>query len=357
MIQSEKLLLPSTCTLTVFTTPSSATCQLYYNDSWHTEKSCTVPIGTTVQYQVSYSGYTTQSGSWTITEDTVKYVTLSQVKYTLTIQLKDSNGSAVTGSITLNGTTYSNVSSKSISVTNGTTVNYTIGALGNYPEKSGSTTVTSTKTLTAKQTTTTATGNYELTNCSKVGNITLSASSSYLYASGFTKSSFILLSLDPSTLADYSWTINLRFKMSTLSGAQSLMGGYMPSTDCAAVVPHLSGSTLTVYYGTHTAANRGTITSGTISTNTWYTLTITRSNATYTCSGAISGSHTGSATNKTSWGSRHLHIGGRASSDTAGTNPSTYATFDLAKCSIKSDSITYNFAKKSSTTSYSWTIT
>lgn len=149
MIQSEKLLLPSTCTLTVSTTPSSATCQLYYNGSWHTEKSCTVPIGTTVQYQVSYSGYTTQSGSWTITSDVTKYVTLSQVQYTLTINTQNTSGTALTSTITLNGTSYSNVSTKSISVTNGTTVNYSISH-STYGTKTGSIVVTSNKTLTFK---------------------------------------------------------------------------------------------------------------------------------------------------------------------------------------------------------------
>ena len=53
-------------TLTVSTNPASATVQLYYDGSWHTETSATVDEGTIIQYNVYQSTYGTTTGSITM---------------------------------------------------------------------------------------------------------------------------------------------------------------------------------------------------------------------------------------------------------------------------------------------------
>ena len=74
------------CTLTVVTTPSNATCVLTYEGISYNTKSITVPSGTVVNYTINYnSDYNTSSGSWTITEDTTKMVTLEHKSTTLSL--------------------------------------------------------------------------------------------------------------------------------------------------------------------------------------------------------------------------------------------------------------------------------
>ena len=69
---------PKECNLTVVTSPSNATCVLTYDGTNYTTKTLTVLEGSTVSYNCSYtSDYTTASGSWLITEDTTKNVTVS----------------------------------------------------------------------------------------------------------------------------------------------------------------------------------------------------------------------------------------------------------------------------------------
>lgn len=104
----------STYTLTVSTSPSSATCTLTYNGTSYTQKTLSgLPYGATVSYSVSYSGYNSQSGSWTITGDTTKSISLSQETYWYEIRVKDHNGNSIntncTITITNNSTGYSTV--------------------------------------------------------------------------------------------------------------------------------------------------------------------------------------------------------------------------------------------------------
>ena len=97
MIHSEKLLQATNYTLTVTTNPSSATCQLYYDGQWHTEKSCTVPAGTSVSYSLYSSSYpSATSGTGTVTMD--KNKTLSATVSSSSSSSKTFNTSYYTNS-------------------------------------------------------------------------------------------------------------------------------------------------------------------------------------------------------------------------------------------------------------------
>lgn len=144
-IRSKTLLLANKkYTLNVSTTPSNAICTLTYKGNTYTAKSVSVPKGTVVSYSVSYSGYITQTGSWTITSDENKYITLSPAQYTLTIITNPDSASCT---LTYGGNSYS---AKTATVTNGTTIDYSVSSNGtpNYGTQTGSITMDSNKTLT-----------------------------------------------------------------------------------------------------------------------------------------------------------------------------------------------------------------
>ena len=69
MIQSKKLLMNDNVTLTVVTTPATATCTLTYNSVQYSTKTLTVPKGSTISYSVYYSTYGTTTGSITMDKD------------------------------------------------------------------------------------------------------------------------------------------------------------------------------------------------------------------------------------------------------------------------------------------------
>lgn len=64
-------------TFTISPTPSSASVSLTASGYSQSGKSITVPSGTKVSWSVSKSGYTSQSGTQTVTSNYTKYVTLS----------------------------------------------------------------------------------------------------------------------------------------------------------------------------------------------------------------------------------------------------------------------------------------
>ena len=71
---------PDTYTFTITPTPSDATVTLTVDGTTYTQSSITVVSGKTVSWSVSKSGYTTQTGSSTITEDTTEIITLEELQ-------------------------------------------------------------------------------------------------------------------------------------------------------------------------------------------------------------------------------------------------------------------------------------
>lgn len=192
MIESKKLL-KNSYVVTVSTTPSNATCTLTYEGVNYTQKSLTVTEGSTISYSVSYSGYVTQTGSWTITEDVIKYITLSPVQYTLTVS---TNPSAATCTLTYNGSSYT---AKSATVNSGTTISYSIYH-STYGTKTGTITMNSNKTITATGTyTSTPTTTYSDTSWTRpnlTSNGTLGGSSFAVNASGYYSSYYVWKAVD-----------------------------------------------------------------------------------------------------------------------------------------------------------------
>lgn len=135
------------CTLTVITNPSNATCVLTYNGQSYTTKTLEVPIGAVVSYSISYTGYNTQTGSWTINNNVTKTITLVQTTYTLTVV---TTPSAATCTITYDGVAHSG---KTATVLAGTVISYSI-THATYGTTTGSFTMNKDRTLTATGTST-----------------------------------------------------------------------------------------------------------------------------------------------------------------------------------------------------------
>ena len=72
--------LPDIYTFTINPTPSDATITLTVDGKTYTQSSITVISGKTVSWSVSKSGYTTQTGSNTVTEDTTESITLEELQ-------------------------------------------------------------------------------------------------------------------------------------------------------------------------------------------------------------------------------------------------------------------------------------
>lgn len=108
-------------TLTVSATPSDATVKLNGVE----QTSITVAEGSEVQWEVSKDGYVAQSGTVTVTSDTTLPVTLVEAaEYTFTITATPDNSI-----VKING-----VEQKSITVPEGTSVEYEVSCEGYYSE-------------------------------------------------------------------------------------------------------------------------------------------------------------------------------------------------------------------------------
>lgn len=127
---SEKLLATPYYTFTINPTPSNATVTINGVNT----KTVTVEDGTTISWSVSASGYVSQSGSLTLTDDTTKTVTLVQ-NFTFTINPTPSNAT-----VTINGATR-----KTITAAKGTAITWSVSASG-YVTQSGSLTLTANTT-------------------------------------------------------------------------------------------------------------------------------------------------------------------------------------------------------------------
>jgi hypothetical protein len=144
-----------TYTLTINPNPASATVTMNGSET----KSITVPENSNVSWRVEKEGYIAQSGNWTATKNDALNITLvsdavTPTNYTFTI-----TPNPTSATVTLSATGYSTVSgtgSKSITVANGTTVNWRVEASG-Y---------------------TTRTGNWTISGGNKTENITLDKESS-----------------------------------------------------------------------------------------------------------------------------------------------------------------------------------
>lgn len=130
-------------TLTINPTPSDATVTLTANGATQSGNSITVDSETTVNYTVSRTGYVSKSGS--VVADSTRSITVSLTKhnYTFTIIPIPSNAT-----VTLTASGYTQDGNR-ITVPYQTTVNYTVSA-PNCETKTGSITITETKTLTVE---------------------------------------------------------------------------------------------------------------------------------------------------------------------------------------------------------------
>ena len=157
---------PTTCILTVVTTPANATCVLTYNGESYTTKTLEVPVGATVSYSISYTGYNTQTGSWTINSDVTKTITLAQTTYTLTVTTTPSNA---TCTLTYDGVAHT---AKTATVVTGTVISYSV-THSTYGTTTGSLTMSRDRTLTCTGTsnTTTTTHNWTRPKLSKNGTL------------------------------------------------------------------------------------------------------------------------------------------------------------------------------------------
>ena len=130
-------------TLTINPTPSDSTVTLTANGATQSGNSITVDSETTVNYTVSRTGYVSKSGS--VVADSTRSITVSLTKhnYTFTIIPIPSNAT-----VTLTASGYTQDGNR-ITVPYQTTVNYTVSA-PNCETKTGSVTITETKTLTVE---------------------------------------------------------------------------------------------------------------------------------------------------------------------------------------------------------------
>ncbi len=345
------------CTITVVTTPSDAVCTLTYDGNTYTSKTATVPYGTVINYSVSYTNYDTQTGSWTVTGNDTKYVNLSPVQYTLTVNVVDSSSNPMTADITLNGTTSSNVSTTTLTVTNGTTINYSIYK-ANYGTETGSVVMDSNKTLTctgAYNTTTTTSLN--TTNFSNVGSLSIDSNG---YASGFTTSKYLITNSNASSLmSTTNFEVYVRFKCSNVSGSseQFVIGnkkttssGYTNGVGVwveSSKVKCRASKSSTSYISYN----------GNISNNSWTTVKVTYNGTTYNC--YVNGINVDSATKGAlSWYATPICFGVCPYNDSGGmTGAGTYVTLDIKNCYLKTGSTTYNLGVTNTTYTYYWTST
>lgn len=127
-------------TFTINPTPSDATITLSSNDpdSIIQGNSIIVHYGSYVDYTVSKTHYITQTGTQVITTNTTKAITLALLTYTLTINTTPSDATVTFSTGTVSG--------KSCTVTDGTSVTYTVSKQY-YNSTSATVTVTSNQTI------------------------------------------------------------------------------------------------------------------------------------------------------------------------------------------------------------------
>ena len=125
------------CVVTITSNVSSTI--VVNNTSYSNVKSKTIIMnsGDTLNWSISASGYTTQSGSQTITEDTTINKTLVVSTVTVTIT------SNVSSTITIAGSSSSNVTTKTVSVNTGSSVSWSVSANGYYSQSGTLNNVTS----------------------------------------------------------------------------------------------------------------------------------------------------------------------------------------------------------------------
>ena len=113
-------------TFSIVATPADATVMI--NGEQRT--SITADYGTSITWEVSKEGYTTQSNTETLTGDTTRNITLTEVQYTFTIVPTPADATVM-----ING-----VQQSSVTVSDGTTLNWEVSKTG-YTTQTGSYTI------------------------------------------------------------------------------------------------------------------------------------------------------------------------------------------------------------------------
>ena len=113
-------------TFSIVATPADATVMI----NGEVRSSITADYGTSIAWEVSKEGYTTQSNTETLTGDTTRNITLTEVQYTFTIVPTPADATVM-----ING-----VQQSSVTVSDGTTLNWEVSKTG-YTTQTGSYTI------------------------------------------------------------------------------------------------------------------------------------------------------------------------------------------------------------------------
>ena len=339
-------------TLTVTTSPANATCVLFYDGVTHYGTFAHVKSGTVVNYSVSHSGYTTQTGSWTITENTTKTVTLSLVQYTVTFSSNETRAALYWST---NGSTFSSYVSNGSSVTfqGATTIYYYVKSLSPSSPLPVSSTysvnVNRNMTITVNYSYSTSTGYSLDSDLQIVGSpsITSDGLMTSITANNYIKT----VNNATSYMSETNYEIQLKFKVSTLGTRQFPFSNRWVSSPTGANIEILASNKLrfTAGYSGATLALNWT-TSNTITTNTWYTVNVKNNNNTYTVDAGTLGTYS-TTTRKTTWSSNAGLNYGRLFGDAS--LPAKYATIDLKNSWVKSNG-SYVIYNVSTIYSYYW---
>lgn len=337
-------------TLTVTTSPANATCVLTYDGVAHTAKTATVKEGTVVSYSVSYSGYTTQTGSWTITSNTTKSITLSLVQYTVSFNSNESRAALYWST---NGSTFSSYVSNGSSVTfqGATTIYYYVRSLS--PSSPLPVSSTYSVYVNRNMTITVNYGYYTTTNYSLDSDLQMVGSPSITSDGLMTNisTSNYVATINPAAdyMSETNYEIQLKFKVSQLGTRQFIFANRWPNYPLGVNIEVYSDKKLrcVIGYSSSTTALSWKSTN-VLTTNTWYYVNLKNNNNTYTItynSGGSAIETSTSTTRKTVWStasSGGTMNYGRLFSTTALT--AQYATIDLKNSWVKSNGsyIIYN---------------
>lgn len=113
-------------TFSIAATPADATVTI----NGEVRSSITADYGTSIAWEVSKEGYTTQSNTETLTGDTTRNITLTEAQYTFTIVPTPADAT-----VTING-----VQQSSVTVSDGTTLNWEVSKTG-FKTQTGSYTI------------------------------------------------------------------------------------------------------------------------------------------------------------------------------------------------------------------------
>lgn len=402
-------------TLTVVTTPSDATCTLTYNGQTYNTKTLSVEEGSTVAYSISATGYTTQSGSWTVSADTTQTIILNKQTYLLTVITSPANADC---RLYYNGEYYYQ---KTLTVEYGATVSYYVYGVTGYGTKSGSWTITSTTTETVElspilytltvstnpsnatctltyggssyssKSATVASGTvinysvYHSTYGTTTGSITMNSNKTLTCTGASSTTSKYQLDSDlqilgsPSITSDglmtnisasnyvdtnyaastymseTNYEIQVRFKFSKLSGRQVIIGNFWHSTaGHNGVSIEANGKDFVCSVGMFANVEAyGWMVSGVLATDTWYTVNFNNNNKTYTVDAGSIGTNS-ATTRKTVWSTSLPIYFGRQYGDSS--YPARYATIDLKNSWVKSNG-SYVIYNVGTVTSYYWNTT